>query len=104
MRRVVCPTLRSIEAVLEAGTSGCAIPANRLARAADGRAVRHQHNMAIAPMIAIEPRMIVKFIGPFLWSSSQSERVDDLADPDGARHHEARADYDSYKHARMLQR
>ena len=88
-RRVVWPSPLRIEADLLAGASGCANPAKRFERAADGRAVRPHQNMPIAPTSATAPRMTVRFMVPFLVvSASQRERVDDLVHPDGSDDHE----------------
>ena len=50
------------------GCGGCGNPAKRLARAADGRAVRPHQKTPIAPTTARAPRMTVRFMVSFLWS------------------------------------
>jgi hypothetical protein len=45
--------------------AGCGNPAKRLARAAEGRAVRPHQKTPIAPTIAMAPRMTVRFMVPF---------------------------------------
>src|SRR5687768_9806715 len=82
-----------IEADLLGAVTAWGSPAKRLARAAEGRAVRPHQKTTIAPTIAMAPRMTVRFMDSFLFvSASQGDGVDDLAHPDRAENHQHPAD------------